>query len=64
MYQALYAEPQGEEIICTLCPHFCHVKKGKRGSCMSRYHNGHALIAENYGKVSALHFDPVEKKPL
>ncbi len=31
---------------------------------MSRYHNGHALIAENYGKVSALHFDPVEKKPL
>jgi pyruvate formate lyase activating enzyme len=64
MHQALYAEKKGDEIICSLCPHFCHIKKEKRGSCVSRYSNGHELIAENYGKVSALHFDPIEKKPL
>jgi len=64
MHQALYTEKNGDAFICSLCPHHCHVRKGMRGSCMSRYNNGHALIAENYGKVSALHFDPVEKKPL
>lgn len=64
MHEALYAERQGDEIICTLCPHFCHIRKEKKGSCMSRYSNGHSLISGNYGKVSALHFDPVEKKPL
>ncbi|MDD5508060.1 MAG: AmmeMemoRadiSam system radical SAM enzyme [Bacteroidales bacterium] len=64
MHQALYTEKRGEVIICSLCPHNCHVKKGMLGSCMSRYNNGQELIAANYGKVSALHFDPVEKKPL
>lgn len=50
--------------MCTLCPHFCRIRPGKEGICRSRYHQDNILVTANYGKVSALHFDPIEKKPL
>jgi len=55
---------QEGRIICTLCPHRCSIAKGKTGVCRVRRHTGNQLTAESYGLVSALNFDPVEKKPL
>ncbi len=49
---------------CHLCPDRCIIAEGKRGACRVRKNVGGRLIAENYGKVSAAHVDPIEKKPL
>lgn len=49
---------------CLLCPHFCRIKAGNSGICGVRLNDNGKLVAANYGKVSALHLDPIEKKPL
>ncbi|MBI5529540.1 MAG: AmmeMemoRadiSam system radical SAM enzyme [Deltaproteobacteria bacterium] len=49
---------------CGLCPHRCVIKEGRRGVCMVRENRGGVLFALNYGRVIALHVDPIEKKPL
>lgn len=49
---------------CRLCPHTCIVKNNSFGVCGVRYNDSGILISKNYGKVSALNFDPIEKKPL
>ncbi len=65
MMQAHYFEkhPTGE-VTCTLCPHRCKLKQDKRGICGVRKNRDGILYTEIYGKVSAIHFDPIEKKPL
>jgi pyruvate formate lyase activating enzyme len=49
---------------CGLCPHRCLIPEEQRGICKVRETRGGRLFALTYGKVSAVHFDPVEKKPL
>ena len=49
---------------CLLCPHYCKIKAGNSGICRVRLNDNGTLIAASYGKVSALHLDPIEKKPL
>ncbi len=65
MTEAHYYEkhPTGE-VTCTLCPHRCKLKPEKRGNCGVRKNVNGILYTEIYGKVSAIHFDPIEKKPL
>jgi len=48
---------------CLLCPHFCTPAEGKTGKCGVRRNVNGELISETYGKVSAVHYDPIEKKP-
>ena len=55
--------PEGK-VQCTLCPHFCILKDGKAGICKARINKGGKLVSEVYSHVSAIHFDPIEKKPL
>lgn len=64
-HQALYwkKSPTGK-INCFLCPHLCEISEGRYGLCRSRYHNGEALIAKNYGRITSIALDPIEKKPL
>lgn len=50
-------------IICHLCPHKCQIRDGMSGICQVRQNAGGKLHALTYGKVSALHVDPIEKKP-
>jgi pyruvate formate lyase activating enzyme len=65
MVQALYFEKHSTgEVTCTLCPHRCKLKQEKKGICGVRKNRNGLLYTENYGKVSAIHFDPIEKKPL
>lgn len=49
---------------CRLCPHNCILKEGKSGICRVRIHKEGKLITTVNGYVSAINFDPIEKKPL
>ena len=64
MVEARYYTKEKELVTCILCPHNCIIKEGRSGICGARYNNGKILVSENYGMVSALKSDPVEKKPL
>jgi len=54
----------GNTIRCTLCPHYCTIREGKTGICHVRSNENGVLVSDNYGKLSAVHSDPIEKKPL
>lgn len=62
--KALYWETEARGIRCLLCPHQCLIAEGETGICGVRKNLKNTLISLNYGIVSALHIDPVEKKPL
>lgn len=65
MREALYYEKAtGSSVRCLLCPHFCTVAEGKSGICKVRVNKGGRLLCEMYGKLAAIHSDPIEKKPL
>jgi len=59
-----YTRLETGEVKCSLCPHQCIIKPGKRGRCGIRYNNEEILVAEGYGLLSSLALDPIEKKPL
>lgn len=61
---AKYYSRKEAYLICELCPHNCTIKEGKTGICGVRENQSGELISLNYGKVSAIHVDPIEKKPL
>lgn len=49
---------------CLTCPRACRVPEGGVGFCRARRNVGGTIVAENYGCVTSLAVDPVEKKPL
>lgn len=49
---------------CALCPHHCVLAEGRTGLCRARKNVAGKIIAANYGKVTAIALDPIEKKPL
>lgn len=59
-YQAL----PNAEVLCTLCPHDCHIADGGRGACGVRYNRAGTLYTLVYDKVVAREVNPIEKKPL
>ncbi len=65
MREALYYAPEEQERVrCHLCPHECLIPEGKPGVCHVRVNRGGKLYTEVYGRLSAIHSDPIEKKPL
>ncbi|MBS2098058.1 AmmeMemoRadiSam system radical SAM enzyme [Carboxylicivirga linearis] len=64
MKEAEYYVSRNKEVTCLLCPHACTLSNGQRGKCQVRRNVEGKLISESYGNVSALHVDPIEKKPL
>ncbi|MFZ5974100.1 MAG: AmmeMemoRadiSam system radical SAM enzyme [Bacillota bacterium] len=65
MKQAMYYEKMDETMVkCMLCPHGCRLKPGQTGICHARKNIDGDLFSLNYGKVTALALDPIEKKPL
>lgn len=62
--EARYYVKVGDRIRCELCPHRCVIAEGGSGICGVRKHLNGKLLAENYGKITALQVDPIEKKPL
>jgi pyruvate formate lyase activating enzyme len=49
---------------CRLCPQDCQVAEGKAGFCKVRRQVDGKLIAANFGRISGIAVDPIEKKPL
>lgn len=65
MKEALfYSKLPGKKVKCGLCPHKCTIAPGKRGICRVRENMDGKLVSLVYGKLSAYHIDPIEKKPL
>ncbi|MDD2432982.1 MAG: AmmeMemoRadiSam system radical SAM enzyme [Clostridia bacterium] len=52
------------EVRCLLCPHGCVISEGKQGRCRVRKNVAGKLYLLNYGLVTSLALDPIEKKPL
>lgn len=50
--------------ICEICPHHCRLDVGEIGKCRARFNDGEKIFAKNYGKITSLALDPIEKKPL
>lgn len=53
-----------EKRICGVCPHRCVLAEGRTGLCRARGMRGGEIVPLNYGIVSSLALDPIEKKPL
>lgn len=49
---------------CNLCPNRCTLKKGSRSLCLVREVEEGKLYTLAYGNPTAVHVDPIEKKPL
>lgn len=52
------------KVKCFLCPHNCVIDPGKYGVCRARKNIDGELYSLNYGKVTSIALDPIEKKPL
>lgn len=55
---------ENNQIICNVCMHHCHLKEGQIGRCKARKNENGKSIALNYGLITSLALDPIEKKPL
>ncbi len=62
--EALFYKRLNDKVNCNLCPHNCKIKDGDTGICNVRRNVEGKLISENFGRLSAINFDPIEKKPL
>ena len=49
---------------CAICPHGCQLAEGQAGLCHGRVAAGGRVVDANYGHVTSLALDPIEKKPL
>lgn len=49
---------------CQICMHHCSLKLGQKGKCGARENKDGRIISSNYGRLTALALDPIEKKPL
>ncbi|HIP92342.1 MAG TPA: AmmeMemoRadiSam system radical SAM enzyme, partial [Thermotoga sp.] len=62
---ALYFENLEDKVVrCLLCPHKCILKDGNVGICGVRKNEKGLLMTLNYGEISSIAMDPIEKKPL
>ena len=53
-----------KKALCTICPHHCVLAEGQRGLCRARIARDRVVVCENYGCITAMALDPLEKKPL
>ena len=51
-------------MVCPVCFHHCILSEGQCGRCRARKNVNGTVVCDNYGKVTALALDPIEKKPL
>ncbi len=61
---ARFWEKKNSAIRCTLCPHNCIIREGKRGLCRVRENRKGKLYTLIYTSCSSANVDPIEKKPL
>jgi len=64
MYFEKLDDTDESKVHCLLCPQDCVIKPGTDGACKARRNIGGELYSLNYGRVTSISLDPVEKKPL
>ena len=50
--------------ICGTCPRHCRLADGETGFCRARRAEGGRVVCANYGKITSIALDPIEKKPI
>ena len=60
----LYERLPASRVRCHVCQWRCVINPGKSGVCGVRTNRDGVLMAVNYGIVSSVAVDPIEKKPL
>ncbi len=50
--------------VCQVCMHHCDLGPGQIGLCKARKNKDGTVVCANYGHVTSLALDPIEKKPL
>ena len=53
-----------EKRTCSVCPHRCALTEGRTGLCRARGMRNGEIVPLNYGIISSIALDPIEKKPL
>jgi pyruvate formate lyase activating enzyme len=61
---ARWWRPDGDRLLCTLCPRYCRIGDGQAGFCYIRANEGGRMVSLGYGRPAAIQIDPIEKKPL
>lgn len=65
LHEAWFYEALSDgRVLCTLCPHDCHISDGGRGACGVRYNHAGKLYTLVYDRIVSRTVDPIEKKPL
>ena len=49
---------------CQVCMHRCALSPGQTGLCGARKNENGKIVCANYGRITSLALDPIEKKPL
>ncbi len=49
---------------CLVCGHHCQLGPGQRGICGVRQNTGSEIVCLTAGRITCIHPDPMEKKPL
>ncbi|HBA51285.1 MAG TPA: AmmeMemoRadiSam system radical SAM enzyme [Lachnospiraceae bacterium] len=49
---------------CQVCVHHCALSPGQTGLCGARKNEDGTIICSNYGQITSMALDPIEKKPL
>lgn len=52
------------KLVCEICPRHCSLVEGEIGACRARFNDGEKITALNYGAITSIALDPIEKKPL
>lgn len=60
----LYDKLDDGKVVCNVCRHRCRIAPERTGVCKTRVNIDGALFSTIYGKVSSVHVNPIEKKPL
>jgi pyruvate formate lyase activating enzyme len=65
MKEARYWKKRSDgRLACVLCPHVCKFNESDAGLCNARQRQGDRLFSLNYGEITSMAMDPIEKKPL
>lgn len=49
---------------CNVCHHHCKLNENQIGLCNARKNTGDKITSVNYGEITGIALDPIEKKPL
>ena len=52
------------KIVCQVCMHHCALSPGQMGICRARKNVNGQIVCTNYGQITSIALDSIEKKPL